>query len=86
MIYPADSSEPEHKAQKVGVGSISGNLYSFPKIIKIFSHSSAYEITQSVKTNHTRNFPGGLVAMTELLMLMTRVQFLVGGLDPTFYN
>ena len=33
-----------------------------------------------------RNFPGGLVAKTALLMLMTRAQFLVGELDPTFYN
>ena len=29
---------------------------------------------------------GGLVAKTALLMLMTRAQFLVGELDPTFYN
>ena len=42
---------PTIKGQKVDGGPDPGNPCPFPEIVKII-HSLAYEITQSIKTNH----------------------------------
>ena len=48
-----DSSEVNIKGQKVGSGSVTENLHSFPEKLKKSSHSLAYVITQPIKTSYT---------------------------------